>query len=67
MKKWWIKGRPYSCGQCGKVCFQGVMHKCSKVLPMESVPVHHPGRIAAATENFTQRLEDGFTFHSNGD
>ena len=64
---WWQQGRPYSCGQCGKLCYQGLMHKCAKALPMESVPVHHAGRINAATEHFAQRLNDGFNFHSSGD
>ena len=59
MKKsdWWIQGKPYGCNQCGKVCYQGVLHKCRMALPVARV---HKTPMDAASRAFDERLAKGF-------
>ena len=67
MAKWFIQGRPYNCNQCGKLCFQGLMHKCAKALPVGRIRVGGMSQLDAPSAQFNRRLKDGFQYRSNGD
>ena len=60
---WWTRGKPYNCNQCGRICYQGVMHKCSKALKVDRV--HHMP-IDRASKAFRERLVEGFTMSNGG-
>jgi len=58
-KKKWVRGQPYNCIQCGHLCYQGVLHKCKRALPITASSASKV-RLDAASKRFNERMSDGF-------